>query len=387
MEKQGMQGLVLDLRDNPGGLLRSAVEVSDLFLPGDRLIVYSQGREGVARRRNFYTHADNTHPDLPMVVLINSGSASASEIVSGAMRDHNRATLIGETSYGKGSVQSILPLSSTHNLTRLRLTVAKYFLPLGDCIHGTGVDPDVTIEPENMPSWQVNKILELREKREVEDYVATLWQEALTPITSVMADGDEALGSALRDLNGFNLKRYVNRAARATDTDDLRARTERFAALGRRLRNDATFRQKILSTARADGWRPENPAADILDQLPSIRAHYLRHLTALAEGDGNDPSLYPGFDGFYDSLNAKVPDSFRDTVRREVRRQLRQRVADDRGEEFVYDLQEDLQLQRGVYEILEKLNMPSDQIEDYRTFPAKFTATAEKQPQGEEALK
>jgi len=138
---EGLQGLVLDLRNNPGGLLDQAVEVSDRFL-ADGLIVYTKGREDDAQME-FSAIRTGTEPDYPMVVLINGGSASASEIVAGALQDHDRAVIMGTQSFGKGSVQTIIPLSDDSGL---RLTTAKYYTPNGTTIQARGIVPDIMVQ-------------------------------------------------------------------------------------------------------------------------------------------------------------------------------------------------------------------------------------------------
>ncbi len=137
-----MQGLVLDLRNNPGGLLTSAVEVTEKFLDGGKLVVYTEGR---VRNQNmrFQANAKRVFNDFPMVVLVNQGSASASEIVAGALQDWGRAVVLGTQSFGKGSVQTIIPLSDGSGL---RLTTAKYYTPKGRSIHGKGITPDIIVE-------------------------------------------------------------------------------------------------------------------------------------------------------------------------------------------------------------------------------------------------
>ncbi len=162
--KGAVKGLVLDLRNDPGGLLNSAVGVSAAFLPQDALVVYTEGRVPDAKMRltadpENYLHgpADSDYvaelpagvKKIPMVVLVNSGSASASEIVAGALQDHHRATIMGERTFGKGSVQTILPLS---NNTALKLTTARYFTPNGRSIQAKGIEPDVVVpeDPNNV---------------------------------------------------------------------------------------------------------------------------------------------------------------------------------------------------------------------------------------------
>jgi carboxyl-terminal processing protease len=141
-QKNGMSALVLDLRNDPGGLLNQAVQVSDLFLDKGQLIVYTEGRIKNQDLRFSAEHGAQI-PKVPMVVLVNGGSASASEIVAGAMQDWKRALVLGTKTFGKGSVQTVIPLSDGSGL---RLTTAKYYTPKGRSIHGTGIVPDIIVE-------------------------------------------------------------------------------------------------------------------------------------------------------------------------------------------------------------------------------------------------
>ncbi len=140
-EKQ-VKKLVLDLRNNPGGLLNQAVEVSDRFLKPENLIVYTQGRTEEQNMR-FTTHDRVQRVTYPMIILVNGGSASASEIVAGALQDSNRAIILGTQTFGKGSVQTIIPLSDG---SALRLTTARYYTPSGRVIQENGIVPDITVE-------------------------------------------------------------------------------------------------------------------------------------------------------------------------------------------------------------------------------------------------
>jgi len=145
LESEGIDALVIDLRSNPGGLLNSAVEVSDKFLDKGKLIVYTEGRKKNQDMR-FVAHQDFTHPNYPIAVLVNHGSASASEIVAGALQANARAIIIGTQTYGKGSVQSVIPLSDNSGL---RLTTALYYTPDGKSIHEKGITPDIIVPFEN----------------------------------------------------------------------------------------------------------------------------------------------------------------------------------------------------------------------------------------------
>ncbi len=141
LAKEGAESLILDLRNNPGGLLDAAVEVAEPFFKKGELIVYTQGRKP-ADRENYLAESDEPPIDVPVVVLINAGSASASEIVAGALRDTKRGIIVGERSFGKGSVQSIFKLKSGEGM---RLTTARYYTPSGITIHEKGVPPHVEV--------------------------------------------------------------------------------------------------------------------------------------------------------------------------------------------------------------------------------------------------
>ena len=135
-----LQGFVLDLRNNPGGLLSEAISVSDAFLEQGE-IVSTRGRNDENASRA-YARPGDIAKGLPVVVLINSGSASASEIVAGALKDHRRAVLLGTRSFGKGSVQSVMPLSGN---SAIRLTTARYYTPSGVSIQAKGITPDIEV--------------------------------------------------------------------------------------------------------------------------------------------------------------------------------------------------------------------------------------------------
>ncbi len=140
--KKGMSALILDLRNNPGGLLEVAVKVAEKFIDKDKVIVSTKGRQ-TQQNMQFTSHLSHPILNLPMVILINEGSASGSEIVAGCLQDYKRAIILGTKSFGKGSVQTVIPLSDG---SALRLTTSKYFTPLGKAIHGNGVMPDIVVE-------------------------------------------------------------------------------------------------------------------------------------------------------------------------------------------------------------------------------------------------
>ena len=149
-KKKDLKGYILDLRNNPGGLLSQAIKIADYFLENGE-IVSTKGRKASENRKFFARKGDLTNGKT-LIVLINYGSASASEIVAGALKDHKRAILVGENSYGKGSVQSVIPLK---NKGAIRLTISKYYLPSGESISEVGVTPDIEVE-ESSDDFAIN---------------------------------------------------------------------------------------------------------------------------------------------------------------------------------------------------------------------------------------
>ncbi len=155
-ESKNLKGLVLDLRNNPGGVLTGAVGVSDIFLEDGELIVFTKGRVEDAEL-NYSASTNDSVDGIPIIVLINEGSASASEIVAGALQDHKRAVIMGQKSFGKGSVQTILPLKED---AALKLTTARYYTPSGKSIQGEGIDPDILVEEIHGGEGDENKRFE-----------------------------------------------------------------------------------------------------------------------------------------------------------------------------------------------------------------------------------
>jgi carboxyl-terminal processing protease len=163
LKERNITKLVLDLRNNPGGLLNQAVEVADRFLDKENLIVYTKGRSDDQNMR-FTTHDTGLRVDYPMIILVNGGSASASEIVAGALQDLGRAIILGTTTFGKGSVQTIVPLSDG---SALRMTTARYYTPSGRVIQEKGINPDITVEMPLVPEKDAES--EDKDKKEETD--------------------------------------------------------------------------------------------------------------------------------------------------------------------------------------------------------------------------
>lgn len=169
--KAPLKGLILDLRNDPGGLLNGAVAVTAAFVKPDSLVVYTEGRSEDAKMRLTASREHYLRPmqadylknlpagvkDVPMVVLVNSGSASASEIVAGALQDHKRAVVMGTRTFGKGSVQTILPIG---NGTAIKLTTARYYTPNGRSIQAKGIEPDIVVEDPSMPESEDFRVRE-----------------------------------------------------------------------------------------------------------------------------------------------------------------------------------------------------------------------------------
>jgi carboxyl-terminal processing protease len=141
LDEQNVRALIIDLRGNPGGLLNSAVEVCSRFLPKGELVVFTEGRK-LKDRIEYRSLECKKHTNIPIVILVNGNSASAAEIVSACLQDHRRAILVGEKTFGKGSVQTIVPLN---NKGAVRFTTAKYYTPSKKVIHGNGIDPDIDV--------------------------------------------------------------------------------------------------------------------------------------------------------------------------------------------------------------------------------------------------
>lgn len=208
-----LRGLVIDLRNDPGGLLDQAVRVSEEFIDEGKMIVYTEGREKDAKM-TFTSRKGHKEPHYPIVVLINSGSASASEIVAGALQDHKRAVIMGTQSFGKGSVQTIIPLSDNSGL---RLTTARYFTPSGRSIQAKGITPDIVVERLDLPSAEKKENAHIREKdlenhfeNEAKEPAEEKKSEKLPPYkTDEQVKGDYQILRALDLLKGWDILQKV----------------------------------------------------------------------------------------------------------------------------------------------------------------------------------
>ncbi len=223
-ENEGpMKGMILDLRNDPGGLLTASIGVSAAFLQKDKLVVYTEGRTNDARMRmyarpefyargpkgDYLANVPEAAKTVPMVVLVNGGSASASEIVAGALQDHRRAVIMGTQTFGKGSVQTILPLG---NGTAIKLTTARYFTPSGQSIQAKGITPDIIVEDATIETKQSSPLMrkEAYLKNRLDNPQGgdgSEAQEVETTDASASSDepADYQLGQALNLLKGLQI--------------------------------------------------------------------------------------------------------------------------------------------------------------------------------------
>ena len=223
-ENEGpMKGMILDLRNDPGGLLTASIGVSAAFLQKDKLVVYTEGRTNDARMRmyarpefyargpkgDYLANVPEAAKTVPMVVLVNGGSASASEIVAGALQDHRRAVIMGTQTFGKGSVQTILPLG---NGTAIKLTTARYFTPSGQSIQAKGITPDIIVEDATIETKESSPLM--RKEADLKNRLdnpqggdGSEAQEVETTDATASSDepADYQLGQALNLLKGLQI--------------------------------------------------------------------------------------------------------------------------------------------------------------------------------------
>lgn len=223
-ENEGpMKGMILDLRNDPGGLLTASIGVSAAFLQKDKLVVYTEGRTNDARMRmyarpefyargpkgDYLANVPEAAKTVPMVVLVNGGSASASEIVAGALQDHRRAVIMGTQTFGKGSVQTILPLG---NGTAIKLTTARYFTPSGQSIQAKGITPDIIVEDATIETKESSPLM--RKEADLKNRLdnpqgsdGSEAQEVETTDASASSEepADYQLGQALNLLKGLQI--------------------------------------------------------------------------------------------------------------------------------------------------------------------------------------
>ncbi|MCA8923641.1 MAG: PDZ domain-containing protein [Planctomycetes bacterium] len=332
LEGRGMRGLIFDLRGNGGGYLREAVMIADKFLNDDQLVVYQEGRKGSPHERRKedggpriapLRRAQPKHPDYPLVFLVDENTASASEIVSGALQHHQRAVLVGARTFGKGSVQNVMPLDSENQESALRLTIAYYYLPDGRCIHRT----------RDVETWRFNTQMRFEIER---------WKR------------EGKLNAALAD---ELLERYKP-AAGGVEPD--------YAV------ELPDFPQAVL--------RALGPVYDLQLLEGYVKAQWLEHkdlFHRLALGDAFDPHAYPHFDALWDQVQAKLDEAGREALkpehlRRALRAMVRRFAQDDLQRELTSDYQEDRQLQAAIVVLAEELGLNLAEQPEMKFIPERF---------------
>jgi carboxyl-terminal processing protease len=312
LERRGMIGLILDLRGNPGGLLTAAVEIAELFLPKDKLIVYQQGRKGtrVGRRKEFRSRKNSPYPNFPMVVMIDESSASASEIVSGTLKVHKRAQIVGQRSFGKGSVQQLYNIRKTKGESMLRLTIAYYYLPDGNCIH----------RKRAPRAWRFREALNLEIRRWQRDGLISIKQ------------AEQLLDKYKATPGGVAPDIYVKRDAFTKEVQLKLGELERMMIIEKYIQKNYLKHQKLF------------------------------HKLAFFDGEITEP--YPEFEALM--LEVKKTGLTKEQVRVYLRQTVRRFVQDDLGRNFPSDFQGDRQLERGIYQIMSKLGLKAGDVREYR---------------------
>jgi carboxyl-terminal processing protease len=382
LEAGGAKAFILDLRWNSGGYLTAAQDIAGKFLDGNQEICYWEGRnQKIAPRRSLKTR----HPDRvrkqPLVVLVNKGSASASEIVAGALQDHKRAVLVGERTFGKGSVQKVINLASADSekwFDEPRVNgVWEPGEPFTDKNGNRKWDPDEPFRdlPKPNDEWDSGEAFTDVNNNGVRDDTGN---EATTePYTDVNKNGrydgpekfDDTNNNGKYDIGPqlkLTIARYYLPSGRSIHTE--RNRDGKVIELGG-VKPDETVSSKDF-----EGWKNEELVrirdTKHVDDFARALVSSQRDLAMqLAVSDHGDPSRYPGFDELYDKL--KTPLS-KDDVRRFVRLELRRRASDARGREYLSDFQEDFQLQRAIFNAAKALGVELGAIAEFATFADKI---------------
>ncbi len=209
LEKQGMEALILDLRFNPGGLLNIAVDMSDKFIKKG-VIVSTKGRHK-SQEHEYKAHKSGTYKNFPLIILINNGSASAAEIVAGAVKDHNRGLLLGTKTFGKGSVQSLIPIENKD--TALKLTTAKYYTPSGALIDGVGIEPDIKVDLTS------KEIRELHKNMTISNAIDIRTKDQKEPSKDVEENDDEGKFVDVQLSRAIDVLKGIRVYAKTTGSD------------------------------------------------------------------------------------------------------------------------------------------------------------------------
>lgn len=366
---RGMKSLILDLRANSGGYLRAAQDVAGKFLDGKQEVCYWEGRNTrVAPRRHLFSTEPEKVRRQPMVVLINRWSASASEIVSGALQDHKRALVVGERSFGKGSVQRFFQL-------------------------GTRPSEPFTDEARTNGIWDEGEPFEDRNKNRMcdEDEPFTdlpqrneVWDKGEN-FTDINSNGKRENDEPFVDQNrngrydGPETYTDANKNEKYDRGPEVKLTIARYyLPSGRSIHTERSKDGKILNKGGVlpdelipvkpwEGWKEEEftrifETKAVENYVDELAAKDAEKVKTLAQADGNDPNAYPGFDELFTKLATPLP---KNDVRRMIRAEMRRHASDLRGKEWVADLQEDPQLQRAIYKVLERAGSKLEEVPEY----------------------
>lgn len=363
-EKEGVKGIVIDVRYNGGGYLQSAVEIVSQFLPEGKLIVTEKGRPGGrAPRRHESTGAGVLQKTIPVVVLINQGTASAAEILAGALRTHERARLVGTMSFGKGSVQSPCALTARPGepfTDMLRDVPVRYSDHNGNGRHDVGepvhtetlrngrYDP-----PERFEDANGNGRYDDGESF-IDDNMNGRW-DAGESFTDENANGIWDPGGLLKlTIGAYYLPdgRFLKRETEVVDGE---------VVVKGGLEPDVEAKPEPLDYWELQAQRALNGSPELKTYVDGVYADHRDLAERLARSDGKDPSRYPGFDAFYESLDTRLD---KDAVRFLVRLMLRRHIGDDIGRELVGDVVDDPVLQAALQDLFRTLGRDLEDVED-----------------------
>ena len=369
LEQRGMKALILDLRFNSGGFLKAAQDMAGKFLSGKQEVVSWEGRNTrLAPKRHLYSTEQDHVRDLPLVVLVNRYSASASEIVSGALQDHKRAMLIGERTFGKGSVQRFFPLQTFPS---------ESFTDEGRS-NGFHDEGEAYVDANHNGAWDAGESYTDAATRNGD------WDKG-EPYTDANSNGVKDETEGFVDQNGdgrwqgpevfvdandnkkydrgpelkMTIARYFLPSGRSIHTERDRK--------GKVIDKGGVLPDEIISQRPYEGWKEEEftriletkKLEEFVDQLAKTNPTLAREL---AESDGKDGLRYPGFEALREALQTPLKP---DDLRRLTRAQLRRAAADLRGREYIADIQEDRQLQRAIHTALSRLGLTIGDVEAY----------------------
>jgi carboxyl-terminal processing protease len=382
LEKQDMKGLILDLRYNSGGYLREAVNIVSKFVPPGQLVVSCKGRDDqlytdAEGKSQYFTRSTGKERTFPLIVLVNEYSASASEIVSGALQDYKRATIIGEKTYGKGSVQNPLASLDTRPGEEFTDTPRQNGIwdegePFEDKNHNGKYDfgEPFTDKPRRNGLWD--------DGEKFEDLNHNGRWDAGEPFTDANNNGVYDPPEEFVDAN-HNGKFDLGPGMKITIA-------RYFLPSGRSIHKEVDRDGKVLSDG---GVVPDVPQKD--DETPGWMVEELQKIiesgafesyaeanwkgnedlfVKLAVNDNNDTSIYPNFEDWYQSLKTQAP---KEQVRKWLRREaIQKRAADVRGREFIEDFETDAVLQRGIYELAKKASLSIEGVDEYKAVVDRF---------------